>query len=68
MAFIFHILIATVYTLLAAATAIGLLLLFPGIEAEIGAMLGAVVFVGSAFLHEVFSRQEMRANLVDDQR
>ena len=68
MAFIYHILIATVYTLLAAATAIGLLLLFPEIGAEIGAILGAVVFVGSAFLHEVFARQEMRANLVDDQR
>lgn len=57
MAFIYHILIATVYTLLAAATAIGLPLLFPEIGAEIGAMLGAVVFVGSVFLHEVFSRQ-----------
>ena len=68
MAFIYHILIATVYTLLAAATAIGLPLLFPEIGAEIGAMLGAVVFVGSVFLHEVFSRQEMQANLVDDQR
>ena len=68
MAFIYHILIATVYTLLAAATAIGLPLLFPEIGAEIDAILGAVVFVGSAFLHEVFARQEMQANLVDDQR
>jgi cyclic-di-GMP phosphodiesterase TipF (flagellum assembly factor) len=57
---------ATVYTLLAAATAIGLPLLFPEIGAEIGAILGAVVFVGSAILHEVFARQEMQANLVDE--
>jgi cyclic-di-GMP phosphodiesterase, flagellum assembly factor TipF len=66
MAFLYHILIATVYTLLAAATAIGLPHLFPEIGAEIGAILGAVVFVGSAVLHEVFARQEMQANLVDE--
>ncbi len=66
MAFLYHILIATVYTLLAAATTIGLPHLFPEIGAEIGAILGAVVFVGSAVLHEVFAQQEMQANLVDE--
>jgi len=66
MTFLYHILIATVYTLLAAATAIGLPHLFPEIGSEIGAILGAVVFVGSAIMHEVFARQEMQANLVDE--
>jgi len=66
MTFLYHILIVTVYTLLAAATAIGLPHLFPEIGSEIGAILGAVVFVGSAVLHEVFARQEMQANLADE--
>ena len=66
MTFLYHILIATVYTLLAAATAIGLPHLFSEIGAEMGAILGAVVFVGSAVLHEVFARQEIQANLVDE--
>jgi hypothetical protein len=59
MALLYHILIAAVYTLLAAATAIGLPHFFPEIGAESGAILGAVVFVVSAILLEHFARQKI---------
>ena len=66
MAFLFHILIATVYTLIAAATAIGLPQLFPEIGSAMGAILGVVLLVGCAVLHESFARQEIQANLADE--
>lgn len=66
MAFLYHILIVAVYTLIASATAIGLPQLFPEIGSAMGAILGIVLLVGCAVLHESFARQEIQANLADE--
>lgn len=61
-----HIIIAVGYTLLAAACAVALPLLFPAIGPNAGAVIGGVVLVASALVHEVFARQEGEAHLVDE--
>ena len=61
-----HILIAIAYTLVAAMVAIVAPRGFPEIGAHGGAVLGGVVLLGSALLHEVFSRQESQSRVVDE--
>jgi cyclic-di-GMP phosphodiesterase TipF (flagellum assembly factor) len=61
-----HILIAIGYSVIAAAVALTLPRTFAGIDPNTAIMLGAVVLVGSALLHEVFSRQEEEGQLVEE--
>lgn len=63
-----HILIAVAYTLLAAVVAVFAPRGFPEIGAHGGAVLGGVVLLGSALLHEVLSRQESQSRVVDEVR
>jgi len=60
-----HILIATCYTLVAAAVAIALPYGFSAIDLNAAIVVGGVVLVGSALLHEVFARQDGEAKLAD---
>tara|TARA_R110000868_G_scaffold36962_2_gene130701 strand:+ start:14472 stop:15731 length:1260 start_codon:yes stop_codon:yes gene_type:complete len=66
MSFLRHILIALGYSIIAAAVALVLPRFFNGIDPNTAIMLGAVVLVGSALLHEVFSRQEEEGRLVEE--
>lgn len=66
MSFLRHILIALGYSIISAAVAIVLPRFFSGIDPNTSIMLGAVVLVGSALLHEVFSRQEEEGRLVEE--
>ncbi|MBK19204.1 MAG: hypothetical protein CMM52_10270 [Rhodospirillaceae bacterium] len=66
MAVFYHIGLVTVYTLMAAAAAIGLPYLFPEFGPDLGAIIGVIILVGCAILHEVFARQESHANLTDE--
>lgn len=66
MTFLRHILIALGYSIIAAAVALVLPRVFPSFDANTAIMLGAVVLVGSALLHEVFSRQEEEGRLVEE--
>ena len=61
-----HILIAIGYSVIAAAVALILPRTFAGIDPNTTIMLSAVVLVGSALLHEVFSRQEEEGRLVEE--
>ena len=61
-----HILIAIAYTLVATVIAVFVPRGFPEIGANAGAALGGVVLLGSALLHEVFSRQESQSRVVDE--
>lgn len=53
-----HILIAVAYSLVAAVVAVGIPYFLPHLGPDAGAVIGGVVLVGSALLHEVFARQE----------
>lgn len=66
MNFLRHILIALGYSIIAAAVALVLPRVFPSFDPNTAIMLGAVVLVGAALLHEVFSRQEEEGRLVDE--
>jgi len=66
MSVLHHIIIAVAYTLVAAAVAIFLPLLLPAMGGETGAMIGGVVLIGSALLHEVFARQEGENRTIDE--
>lgn len=66
MSFLRHILIALGYSIISAAVALMLPRLFSGIDPNTSIMLGAVVLVGSALLHEVFARQEEEGRLVEE--
>jgi len=61
-----HILISTCYTLVAAAVAIALPYGFPAVDMNAAIVLGGVVLIGSALLHEVFTRQDGEGKLADD--
>jgi cyclic-di-GMP phosphodiesterase TipF (flagellum assembly factor) len=63
-----HILIAIAYSLGAAGVAVLVPRGFPEIGANGGAVLGGVVLLGAALLHEVFSRQESQSRVVDEIR
>ncbi len=63
-----HILIAIAYTFVAAVIAVFVPRGLPEIDADAGAMLGGVVLLGSALLHEIFSRQEGQSRVVDEMR
>lgn len=63
-----HILIAIAYTIVATAVAVFVPRSFPELGANAGAVLGGVILMGSALLHEVFSRQESQARVVDEMR
>jgi len=60
-----HILIAVAYTLIAAVIAVALPRGFPHIDPNIAAIIGGIVLLASALLHEIFARQEGEALLVD---
>ena len=66
MSFLRHILIALGYSIISAAVALVLPRFFSGIDPNTSIMLGAVVLVGSALLHEVFARQEEEGRLVEE--
>ena len=66
MSFLRHILIAFGYSIISAAVALTLPRFFSGIDPNTAIMLGAVVLVGSALLHEVFARQEDEGRLVEE--
>lgn len=59
-----HILIAVAYTLVAAVVAVAIPHFLPHLGPDAGAVIGGVVLVGSALLHEVFARQEGEARTV----
>lgn len=61
-----HIVIAVAYTLVAAAVAVILPYLLPGMVAGTGAVIGGVLLIGSALLHEVFARQEGENRTIDE--
>jgi len=60
-----HILIAVAYTLVAAVVAVALPRGFPRIDPNFAAVIGGIVLLASALLHEIFARQEGEAVLVD---
>lgn len=60
-----HILIAVAYTLIAAVIAVALPRGFPQIDPNFAAIIGGIVLLASALLHEIFARQEGEALLVD---
>lgn len=66
MSFVRHLFIALAYSLIAAAIALILPRTVPAIDLNTAIMLGAVVLVGSALLHEVFSRQEEEGRLAEE--
>ncbi len=66
MSFLRHILISLGYSIISAAVALTLPRFFNGIDPNTSIMLGAVVLVGSALLHEVFARQEDEGRLVEE--
>jgi cyclic-di-GMP phosphodiesterase TipF (flagellum assembly factor) len=66
MSFLRHILIALGYSTIAGAVALVLPRTVPGIDAGMAVMLGAVVLIGSALLHEAFARQEEEGKLVEE--
>lgn len=66
MSFLRHILIALGYSIISAAVALMLPRFFSGMDPNTSIMLGAVVLVGSALLHEVFARQEEEGRLVEE--
>ncbi|MGB0629662.1 MAG: EAL domain-containing protein [Alphaproteobacteria bacterium] len=66
MSFLRHILIALGYSTIAGAVALVLPRTVPGIDSNMAIMLGAVVLIGSALLHEVFARQEEEGKLVEE--
>ena len=61
-----HIVMAIAYTLVAALIAVVVPRAFPEIGANAGAVLGGAVLLGSALLHEVFSRQDSQSRVVDE--
>ena len=66
MNFLRHILIALGYSIISAAVALVLPRGFPSVDPNTAIMLGGVVLIGSALLHEVFSRQEEEGRLVEE--
>jgi cyclic-di-GMP phosphodiesterase TipF (flagellum assembly factor) len=66
MSFLRHIFIVLGYSIISAAVALMLPRFFSGIDPNTSIMLGAVVPVGSALLHEVFARQEEEGRLVEE--
>ncbi|MHA1109038.1 MAG: EAL domain-containing protein, partial [Alphaproteobacteria bacterium] len=66
MSIFYHILIATCYTLVAVAVATALPYGFPAIDLNGAIVLGGVLLIGAALLHEVFTRQESESKLADE--
>ena len=58
MSVLHHIVIAVAYSLVAAAVAFFLPDLLPAMSAGTGAVIGGVVLIGPALLHEGFARPE----------
>jgi hypothetical protein len=61
-----HILVAVAYTLVAAVIAVSVPHFLPHVGPDAGAVIGGVVLIGSALLHEDFARQEGEARRVAD--
>lgn len=66
MTFLRHILIAAAYSVIAAGVALALPRVIPGIELNLSVLIGGVMLLGSALLHEVFARQDETARLVEE--
>ncbi len=66
MSLISHLLILLSYALIAAAVAFGLPQTVPVIERATAYLIGGIVFVGSALLHEVYARGLGREALADE--
>jgi len=66
MSFLRHIFLAAAYTVIAAAIAIALPLVAPSIDFHLSIVIGGVVLVAAALLHEVFTRQEEEGKLADE--
>ncbi len=66
MTLVAHIFILASYVLAALAVAVGLPDAIPGIGAPLAYVIGALVFVVSALMHEVFYRRSERLDLVED--
>ena len=66
MSLIRHTFIALAYSVIAAASAMAAPKLFAGVGQELGIVIGAVVLIGCALLHEVSARQDERAALADE--
>jgi cyclic-di-GMP phosphodiesterase, flagellum assembly factor TipF len=61
-----HILVAVAYTLVAAVAAISAPHFLPHVGPDAGVVIGGVILIGSALMHEVFARQEGEARRVAD--
>lgn len=66
MSLIRHIFIALAYSLIAVAAAMAAPRLWPPVGPELGVMIGGVVFVGCALLHEAHTRQDQFGALADE--
>jgi hypothetical protein len=66
MSFLRHILIALGYSAIEGEVALVLPCTVPGIDAGMAVMLGAVVLIGSALLHELFAQQEEEGKLIEE--
>lgn len=66
MSLIRHIFIALAYSLIAVAAAMAAPRLWPPVGPELAVMIGGVVFVGCALLHEVHTRQDQFGVLADE--
>ncbi len=61
-----HLFLAAAYTVIAAAVAIALPQAAPEIDFRLSIVIGGIVLVGAALLHEVFARQEDNGKLADE--
>lgn len=66
MSLIRHIFIALAYSLIAAACALALPSLWPGAGEGVAVIIGAMVLLGGALLHEVSTRQDQHAVLAEE--
>ena len=61
-----HLFVAVIYAAAAAAVALALPRAFPAMGIELSLVVGGVVLLGFALLHEAFSRQEEQGRLADE--
>jgi cyclic-di-GMP phosphodiesterase TipF (flagellum assembly factor) len=61
-----HVLIALCYAAVAVATALALPQLAPGVSGPSAILVGGMLFVGFALLHEVFARQEHEGRFAEE--
>jgi len=66
MTFLRHLLMAAAYTVIAASVAIALPQTVPSIDMPLATVIGAVVLLACALVHEVFARQEDHGKIADE--